>query len=129
MNAGAEGKRYPEATFRVDPARVASFRQLFGLPGGVPPTFSTAAEFTLFPEIIGDPDLALDYRKVVHGSQEYTYHRALVEGEHLIVRSRLESIRTKGGNGFLTILTDLVGADGQVACTARSTMIERGDGS
>jgi acyl dehydratase len=129
MNARAEGKHYPEVTFRVDPARVAAFRHVFGLAPGVPPTFSTAAEFAVFPDIVGDPELRLDYRRVVHGAQEYTHHRPLVEGERLTIRSRLESIRAKAGNGFLTIVTDLVGADGDVACTARSTMIERGGGS
>jgi acyl dehydratase len=129
MNPGAERKRYPEATFRVDPARVAAFRDVFGLATAVPPTFPTAAEFAVFPDIVGDPDLALDYRKVVHGAQEYSHHRPLVEGERLTVRSRLESIRVKGANGFLTIVTELVGDDGEIACTARSTMIERAAGS
>lgn len=129
MNPGAEGKQYPEATFRVDPARVAAFRDVFGLASGAPPTFPTAAEFAVLPDIVGDPDLALDFRRVVHGAQEYTHHRPLVEGERLTIRSRLESIRAKGGNGFLTIVTELVGDDGDVACTARSTMIERRSGS
>jgi acyl-CoA thioesterase FadM len=129
MNARAEGKHYPEVTFRVDPARVAAFGHVFGLATGVPPTFSTAAEFAVFPDIVGDPELGLDYRRVVHEAQEYTHHRPLVEGERLTIRSRLESIRVKAGNGFLRIVTELVGADGEVACTARSTMIERGGGS
>jgi hypothetical protein len=129
MNAHAEGKHYPESTFRVDPARVEAFRRVFGLATGIPPTFSTVAEFAVLPDIVGDPELGLDYRKVVHGAQEYTHHRPLVEGEPLSIRSRLESIRAKGGNGFLTIVTELVGADGDVACTARSTMIERVGGT
>lgn len=129
MNPGLEGKRYPEATFLVDPDRVAAFRAIFGAREGVPPTFATAAEFMVFPDIVGDPELALDYRRVVHGSQDYAHHRPLVEGEVLRVCSRLDSIRSKGNTGFLTIVTDLVGADGRIACTARSTMIERGVGS
>lgn len=125
MDPTVEGKRYPEVPFVVDPARVAAFRQVLGSDHGVPPTFATAAEFMVLPAIIGDPELALDYRRVVHGSQAYTYDRPLVEGETVSVRSWLESIRVKGGNGFLTIATELVGEDGQVACTARSTMLER----
>ncbi|MDP9297682.1 MAG: MaoC family dehydratase N-terminal domain-containing protein [Actinomycetota bacterium] len=126
MDPAAEGTRYPDVTFEVSPERVAAFRQVFGQSHGVPPTFATAAEFAVFPFVIGDPGLALDFTRVIHSGQEYAYRRPLVEGETLTVRARIESIRVKGGNGFLTVATDLVGADGRVAVTARSTMIERG---
>ncbi len=125
MNHAAEGTVYPEVSFEVDPARVAAFRAVFGQPSGVPPTFVTAAEFTVFPQVIGDPTLELDFTRVVHGWQEYAFERALVEGETLVVRAGIESVKTKGGTGFLVILTELFDADGSLVCTARSQMIER----
>jgi len=128
MNPNLQGKEYPEVAFFVDPERVAAFRRVFGQATGVPPTFATAAEFTVFPQIVADPELRLDLRRVLHGSQEYLHGRPLVEGETVTIRTRLASIRSKGGNWFLTIVTDLVGADGEIACTARSTMIERDEG-
>ncbi len=79
MNPAAEGTVYPEVSFDVDPARVAAFRAVFGQSSGVPPTFVTAAEFTVFPQVIGDPTLELDFTRVVHGWQEYVFERALVE--------------------------------------------------
>ena len=127
MNATVVGKVYPETTFVVDRERVAAFRSVFDETHGVPATFVTAAEFAVMPTIVGDPELALDFTRILHGSQEYAFYRPLREGETLIVRSRIESIRSLGGSAFLTIVTELVGADGDVACTARSTMIERGD--
>jgi acyl dehydratase len=127
MKPSASGKTYPDVAFRVDPQRVAAFRELFGLPEGLPPTFVTAAEFAVFPTIVSDPDLALDLTRVVHGSQEYLFHRQLVVGETVAVRARIESIRLRAGNAFMTILTELVGTDGDVAVTARSVMIERPD--
>ena len=126
VNPAAEGTRYPDVEFHVSPERVAAFREVFGQTHGVPPTFATAAEFAVFPFVIGDPGLALDFTRVIHGGQEYEHRRPLVEGETLTVRARIESVRVKGGNGFLTVVMDLVGADEQIAVTARSTMIERG---
>ncbi|MDP9331664.1 MAG: MaoC family dehydratase N-terminal domain-containing protein [Actinomycetota bacterium] len=125
MNQAAEGTRYPDVRFQVDPAQVAAFRNVFGISSGIPVTFLTLAEFAVFPEVIGDPNLALDFSRVVHGGQEYEYRRPLVEGETLIVRTHIESIREKGGTGFLTLATELVDVDGHIAATARSTMIER----
>jgi len=125
MNPAAEGTVYPDVPFTVDPARVAAFRGVFDVMEGVPPTFVTAAEFTVFPYVIGDPNLALDFTRVLHGSQEYDYQRPLREGETLSVRARIESIRQKGETGFLTVVMELRDDEGQLVCTARSQMVER----
>jgi acyl dehydratase len=126
MNPAAEGTVFPEVAFVVDPARVAAFRAVFGQAGGVPPTFVTAAEFTVFPDVIGDPGLELDFTRVVHGTQEYAYERPLREGETLVIRAEIESIRIKGGTGFMTVAMRLFDNEGALVCTARSQMIERG---
>jgi acyl dehydratase len=126
MNPAAEGKRYPEVAFDVDPERARGFAELFGDPSPVPPTLFTAAEFAVIPTIVGDPELDLDFRRVVHGSQEYEYRRSLRPGERLRARARLASIRQRGDAGFLVIETELVGQDGEVAALGRSLMIERG---
>jgi acyl dehydratase len=126
MNAAAEGKAYEPVAFEVSKARVDAFHRMFGGPPGVPPTLLTAAEFSVFPSIIGDPDLGLDFSRVVHGSQEYEYRRPLQIGETLSVEARIASIRQKGGNGFLTIEMQMRDSNGAVAATSRSTMIERG---
>jgi len=129
MDPAAEGKVYPAVGFVVDPERVAAFRSLFGIEEGVPPTFATAAEFAALPQVLGDPALGLDLTRVVHGSQEYSYTRPLRERESLEARARIESIRHKGGTGFLAVAIDLVDADGETVCTARSQLFERGPGS
>ncbi len=125
MDSSAAGIEYPDRPFVVDSERVAAFRSLMGQASGIPPTFVTAAEFTVFPEIMADPRLGLDVAKVVHGSQVYSYRRPLEEGETLVVRARIEDVRVRSGTGLLTIVTELVGPDGSVAVTARSTMVER----
>jgi N-terminal half of MaoC dehydratase len=128
MNVAAAGKVYPEVSFVVDPARVTAFRTVFAERQGVPPTFVTAAEFEVIPTIVDDPELALDFTRVLHGNQEYSFSRSLREGETLTVRPRIESIREFGGNAFLVIATDLVDEGGEVVCAARATMIERAPG-
>jgi acyl dehydratase len=125
MNRAAEGTVYPDVPFVVDPARVGAFREVLGVSDGVPPTFVTAAEFTVFPHVIGDPALGLDFSRVLHGSQEYVYERPLREGETLLVRARIDSIRHKGDTGFLTVVMELRDEDDQLVCTTRSQMVER----
>jgi acyl dehydratase len=126
VNQAAEGKTYEPVAFDVTEERVRAFHDLFGGPPGVPPTILTAAEFTVFPQVIGDPELGLDFRKVVHGSQEYEFHRPLRPGETLKVQARVASIRQKSGNGFLVVEMQMNDVDGEAVAVARSTMIERG---
>ena len=126
MNPDVAGKVYPEVPFIVDPARVAAFREVVGQAEGVPPTFATAAESTVFPTVIGDPELDLDFSRVLHGSQTYEYARPLIEGETLMVRARIDSIRARAGSGFLTVVMELIDVGGAIVCTARSLLIERG---
>ena len=125
MNVDATGTVYPPVPFVVDPERVAAFRAVFGIDEGVPPTFATAAEFAVLPQVLADPALGVDFTRVVHGWQEYAYLRPLREGESLQAIPRVESVRQKGGAGFMTLAIDLVDVDGRVVCTARSQMIER----
>jgi acyl dehydratase len=126
MNVQAQGTRYPDVAFQVTPARVDAFRRVFGQTQGIPPTFITAAEFSVFGLVIGDSALSLDFRRVVHADQSYIYNRPLVEGETLIVRARIDSIRQRGDTGFLTVVMEMVDQAGEIAAVARSTMIERG---
>jgi hypothetical protein len=127
MNAAAAGKVYPDVPFTVDPERVRAFRAVFDEPSGVPATFATAAEFTVIPEVVADPELGLDFSRVLHGTQEYEFRRPLEEGETLVIRTRIDSIREMGGNGFLVLVTELADPGEEIVCTARSTLIERAE--
>jgi acyl dehydratase len=126
VNEAAQGKVYGPVAFELAEERVRAFAELFGPLEGVPPTFLSAAEFALFPAMFGDPDVRLDFGRVVHSSQEYEFRRPLLVGEVLTVESRIATIRHKGGNGFLTVEMSMRGSDGEIAATTRSTLIERG---
>jgi N-terminal half of MaoC dehydratase len=125
MNPAAEGLTFPAVSFEVTPERVGAFRAIFGQERGVPPTFLTAAEFSVLPTVVNDPRLELDFARVLHGSQDYEYRRPLREGERLTIRARIASVRQRGGSGFVTIVMDVIDAAGDPVAVCRSTMIER----
>jgi hypothetical protein len=129
VNTAIEGKVYPEARFEVEAEHVTGFAASIGqtLPG-VPPTFLTVAEFGVFGPIMDDPELDLDFPRVVHSDQEYVWRRPLVVGETLIVGSRIASIRERGGHGFLTIEVSLRAEDGEPVATTFATLLERAAG-
>jgi acyl dehydratase len=126
LNPDLVGKTYPSVEFVLDADRVSAFASAVGHPGGgVPPTFVTAVEFEVLAGVVGDPELGLDYPRVVHGQQEYEWGRPLLVGEVLSAETSIEAIRSKGGLEFLTLRTDLRDEAGRVVVIARSTMIVR----
>jgi hypothetical protein len=125
VNAATQGKVYPTVQVEVTHERLADFRAVFGQDRGVPPTFATTVEFMAFAQVAADPELALDFTRVVHGGQEFEHRRPMREGEVLDATIRVDSIRVKGTNGFLVVVTDIVDTAGELVCTAKSTMVER----
>ena len=55
----------------------------------------------------------LDYRRILHGSQEFEYHRPIRSGERLWCTMRLAAVETKSGRtGKMDLITrELRGAD------------------
>lgn len=95
-----------------------------------PPTYLTTVGLSLAATRSGgpltDPDLGLDFSRVVHGEQRYVHHRPVVPGDVLRLRTTIESIRAAGANELLTMRDEIVADDGQVVCTAYNTIVSRG---
>jgi acyl dehydratase len=75
--------------------------------------------------VILDPDLGLDYSRVVHGEQSFTYRRPIVAGDELVVTTSIENIRTMAGNDMITTRGDIATVDGEHVATTVSLIISR----
>jgi acyl-coenzyme A thioesterase PaaI-like protein len=130
MTAGAflEGKTYPPVTFAVEAEKVRAFARAVGhRSNGVPPTIVTAPEIAAgLANVVADPELGVDLRRVLHGEQEYEWNRPVAVGETLTAESRIESIRGKSAMRFLTLRTEIRGEAGDLVAVGRSTLIVRG---
>jgi len=126
MNRALEGKVYPAIGFTVRFDRVEHFSAVVGDDGSfVPPIFVTVAEVAATAQVLADPDLGLDFARVVHGEQEYEWRRPIAVGDELAVAPRIASIRSKGGHEFLTIETEMKDASGEQVVLARNVLIVR----
>jgi acyl dehydratase len=143
LNQSLKGKTYPEITFDVERDRVTQFALAVGEEDprfleaeaarseGFPdqlafPTFPTVAGIMASAQIVVDPELGMDYTRVVHGEQAYELRRPIVVGDRLRAAPRIADIYAKGPNEFLVIEAEFADADGEVVCVARSTLLSRG---
>ncbi|HXF35875.1 MAG TPA: MaoC family dehydratase N-terminal domain-containing protein [Actinomycetota bacterium] len=129
MNQAVEGKAYPPVRYEVTTEAVRAFAAAVGEdPDRVPPTFLTVPEMTALAQVVADPDLGIDFSRVVHGEQAYEWRRPVLPGDVLSAAPRIERIRSRGGHAFLTVETEIRDRAGEVVALARCTLIERGTG-
>lgn len=91
-----------------------------------PPTFPIVLSFVAAGQVIDDPDLGLDYSRVVHGEQRFVHTRPVRAGDRLRVTVTVESIRSAAGNDLITTRGDIATVDGEHVTTAYSTLVARG---
>jgi acyl dehydratase len=98
-----------------------------GHPGIIaPPTFVTIINLQAIETLVADPDLGLDWSRVVHGEQNFAYHRPVLAGDHLVLDATIEDMKARAGNDMVTIRADISTVDGESVSTARALIVARG---
>jgi acyl dehydratase len=94
-----------------------------------PPTFPTVVTMAANAQIVQDPGLGMDYTRVVHGDQRFSYVRPVVAGDALVCVSTVEDITQRGGHDFITTRADVTTEDGEPVLTAWMKLVQRGEGT
>jgi acyl dehydratase len=92
-----------------------------------PPTFAVVVQERTLAQLLADPDAGIDFSRVVHGDQRFSYTRPIVAGDELTARLTVSSVKSLGGHSMVTsdsVITDSTGAH---VVTAVSTLVVRGD--
>ena len=93
-----------------------------------PPTFLTIINLAAINEITDDPELGVDYSRLVHGDQSFSYTRPVHAGDVLRLATFVEDIMARAGNDFLTVRAEISDSDGELVCTTRAQLVIRGEG-
>lgn len=141
------GRSYPtESSYHVSRAKIAEFADAIGDGNAVyrdpqaaraagypdviaPPTFLTIINLAAINEIVADPELGLDYSRMVHGDQSFRHVRPVHAGDEVWLTTHLDEIFARAGNDFLTARAEITDADGELVCTTRAQLVVRGEGA
>jgi acyl dehydratase len=91
-----------------------------------PPTFGIVVTSRAAQAVIQDPELGLDYSRVVHGEQSFVHVRPLRAGDVVSVVVSVENIRAAAGNDMITTRAEVSTIEGELVLTAFSTLVARG---
>lgn len=108
----------------VEAARAAGYEDVIA-----PPTFAIIVSMKANDQLVGDPELGLDYSRVVHGDQSFVHHRPIRAGDRLSVVLHVDGITSRMGNDMVALRAEITAEDGEVVTTGRSTLVVRGEGS
>jgi len=90
-----------------------------------PPTFAIVISQPAAKAATFDPELGIDYSRVVHGTQRFIYRRPLMAGDVVTAHTVISEARPTGSNGLLSTETALqVGVE--TVCVAYATIVVRG---
>lgn len=144
MNPAVEGRSYPPtAPYLVGREKVREFaRAVFatsplhtdpeaaraaGHPDVVaPPTFPVVVQEATLAQLLADDDAGIDFSRVVHGDQRFSYTRPVVAGDELTATLTVTSVKSLGGNSMVTAESRMSDAAGEHVVTAVSTLVVRG---
>jgi acyl dehydratase len=120
-------REFADAIGDPDPAyRDPAAAQALGHPDVVaPPTFAVIVAFRGLDTIVDDPELGLDYSRVVHGDQRFSYVRPIRAGDRLTATAVVETVRSLAGNDVLGVRCDLDTVGGERVGSAWSTLVAR----
>ncbi|MCQ4044255.1 MaoC family dehydratase N-terminal domain-containing protein [Streptantibioticus rubrisoli] len=120
-------REFAEAVGDANPAYYdAEAARALGHPDVIaPPTFPFALTYRAAAQVVNDPELGLDFSRVVHGDQRFTYTRPVRAGDRLSVTVSIEAIKSMAGNDFLTVRGEVYDADGEHVVTALMMLVVR----
>lgn len=122
-------REFSRAVFATNPinhdpeaARAAGYADVVG-----PPTFAVVIQEATLTQLLAEPDAGIDFTRVVHGEQRFSYSRPIVAGDELTATLTVASVKSLGGHSMVTAESNIVDQAGAHVVTATSTLVVRGD--
>lgn len=122
-------REFARAVFATDPinldpeaARAAGYDDVVA-----PPTFAVVVQEQTLAQLLAEPDAGIDFSRVVHGDQRFTFSRPIVAGDLLTATLTVPSVKTLGGHSIVTAETTIRDAAGAHVVTTVSALVVRGE--
>ena len=126
------GRTYDPVEYPVERAAVDAYVAAVGEDPAVwgeiaPPMFAVVYAGAAMPVALLDPGLGIDFARLVHGSQGFTWPGPVVRvGDRLSTRASFTGRRDTAGLAFFAFATETINQDGAIVCRGVWTNIVRG---
>jgi len=119
--AAAVGESNP-LHFDLETARAAGYADLVA-----PPMFAVVYAGRAVIPALFDPEVGIDFKRMVHGAQEFHWDQLAIAGDEITTQAKLVSAQEKGGLGFYVFESTSTNQRGETVVTGTWTNIVRGE--
>jgi acyl dehydratase len=144
VNTQVVGKRFAPVTYAVGREKVREFAYATGETSPLcldveaaraaghadvvaPPMFAVVYCQPAMAVALFDPEIGIDFSRLLHGGQEFTWGELVVAGDEIQTTVTLEDVSERAGNGFFVFASRSVNQAGAEVCSGRWTNIVRGE--
>ena len=138
----AVGKTYPAVTYAVGREKVREFASAVGEENPLhhdpdaareagyadvvaPPMFAVVFGGRAMGPALFDPEVGIDFARMVHGGQEFVWGPPVVAGDEIATEVEVKDIAERGGLAFFVFESRSTNQDGETVCTGTWTNIVR----
>jgi acyl dehydratase len=143
VSTAAVGKLYPPTVYAVGREKIREYAlavgetnplyldpevaRAAGHPDVVaPPMFVVVYSAGALGPAIFDPEVAIDFARLVHGGQEFRWGPLVVAGDEITTSVSVKDISERAGNGTFVFESHSTNQDGATVCVGTWTNIVRG---
>ena len=137
------GKTYPPVLYAVGREKVKEYARAVGETNPLhldheaaraagyadvvaPPMFAVVYCSPAMGPAYFDPELGIDFARLVHGGQEFKWGPLVVAGDEITTTVGVKAVEERGGNGFFTFESVSTNQDGHTVSVGTWTNIVRG---
>ncbi len=138
----AVGKTYPPANYAVGREKVREFAAAVGEENPLhhdvdaareagyadvvaPPMFAVVFGGRAMSPALFDPEVGIDFSRMVHGGQEFVWGPPVVAGDEIATEVEVKDVSERGGLQFFVFESRSTNQDGETVCTGTWTNIVR----
>ena len=142
LKTDAVGKTYPPVTYAVGREKVREYASAVGEEAPVhhdpeaaraaghadvvaPPMFAVVYASKAMMPALFDPEVGIDFARMVHGGQEFTWGPPVVAGDEIDTEVEVKDVSERGGLQFFVFESRSTNRDGETVCTGTWTNIVR----
>ena len=142
LKTDAVGKTYPAVTYAVGREKVREFAAAVGEEGELhhdpeaaqsagyadvvaPPMFAVVYSGRAMAPALFDPEVGIDFARMVHGGQEFVWGPPVVAGDEIATEVEVKDVADRGGLAFYVFESRSTNQDGETVCTGTWTNIVR----
>ncbi len=143
ISTAAVGKTFPPADYAVGREKIREYARATGETADVhldvqaaraaghadlvaPPMFAAVFSSPAMGPALFDPDVGLDFARMVHAAQEFRWGPLVVAGDEITTAVVVQDIHEHEGRGFYVFTSTSTNQRGDIVCVGSWTNIVRG---